>query len=374
MELIFIGTGIALLLYMIKVIYIKNWSKGISVEINLSESEVYPGDEVHLTEIITNDKWLPLPMINVKFAIDRNLVFSEMDMNTSVSDQCYKSEVFSILFYQKITRRIPFKCTKRGYYPIESVDVVSTDLFMDSILVIVIPMHQHITVYPEPINSDDVDIPYNRIMGTILAKRYTYEDPFEFRGIREYQTYDTMKSINWNASARTGELKVNVHDYTASQEVCILLNLEDEGIWEYEILKEKSISMACSLSYRLTLQGIGVSIISNGADKITGDQLCIESGSDEGHRNTIITGLSRIDLKKDMKEFAVLMEEQCKKVDKASMVVMISTCKKDKLQQEYNRFISEVAEGIWIFPVHPEMDCEFGKVNSSSIMKWEVPV
>lgn len=374
MDLIFIGIGMALLLYIIKKIYTKNWSKGISVEIKLSESEVYPGEEVLITEIITNNKWLPLPMIKVKFAIDKSLESSDVDMDINVSDKCYKSEVFSILFYQKITRRLPFKCTKRGYYPIDSVDVVSTDLFMDSVLATVFPMHQWITVYPEPINSEDVDIPYNRIMGAILAKRYTYEDPFEFLGIREYQTYDTMKSINWNASARSGELKVNIHDYTASQEVCILLNLEDEGIWEYEVLKEKSISMACSLSYRLTLQGIGVGIISNGADKITGDRLYIASGSDEGHRKTIITGLSRIDLKKGMKEFADLMEEQRRQMDKASMIVMISTCKKNKLQEEYKRFVSGFAGDVWICPVHPEMNCEFKKVDSNSIIKWEVPV
>ena len=35
------------------------------------------------------------------------------------------------------------------------------------------------------------------------------EDPFEYRGIREYQPYDDMRSVNWKATAKTGDLKVN---------------------------------------------------------------------------------------------------------------------------------------------------------------------
>jgi GTPase Era involved in 16S rRNA processing len=165
---------------------------------------------------------------------------------------------------------------------------------------------------------------------------------------------------------------VNVQNYTASQEVCILLNLEEEGILTYEILKEKSISMACSLAYRLTLQGIGVSMISNGADKITGESLCIESGSDEGHRNTIITSLSRIDLNIDKIDFTMLLEEKRRQLEKASMIVMISTCKKHKLQEEYHILTSDVIDGLWIFPVHHGMDQKFDKLNNGSVIHWEV--
>lgn len=372
MDLILIGIGIVLLLQWIKRIYSVMWSKGIHVTLAFSEQEVYPGDKVTLTEVVTNHKWLPLPMVKVKFAIDKSLEFIDMVQDVNVSDRCYKSEVFSLLFYQKITRRLPFTCRKRGYFTIDSLDLVSSDLFMVRVLAAVLKVEECITVYPKPIGYEEGNIPYNRIMGTLLSKRYDYEDSFEFRGIREYQTYDTMRAINWNASARTGDLKVNVYDYTASQEVLLLLNLEDEGIWKYEMLKEESISIAADLALRLTQQGILVSLISNGADKITRAPLFIGSGSDESHRKAIITGLSRIELNHDMTEFKDLMKEHRKKIEKTSMIVMISTCKKAELQKEYSQVVTNALKGVWIFPHHPDMNREFTKVNEDYIIPWEV--
>ena len=249
MSLIIIGIGIYIILLMVKRIYAKNWDKGLSVDITFSDSKVYPGSEIMLTETIVNSNWLPLPMINVKFAVDRELQFTSDVDNMTVSDKSYKCDVFSLLFYQKITRMLPFTCSKRGYYRIEDLDVVSTDLFMKNVVSVTIPVNQDLLVYPEPLDSEMLDIPYQRIMGTILTKRYTWEDPFEFKGIREYQSYDTMKHINWKASAKTGHLKVNTFENTSAQEVSIWLNVEDEGIWVYEDLKEKVINAVIPKKY-----------------------------------------------------------------------------------------------------------------------------
>lgn len=372
MDLILIGIGIILVLFCIKKVYAKIWSKGIEVNLSFSKTEAYPGEEVTLTEVISNHKWLPLPMLIVKFAIDRSLEFLEIDQDVNVSDQCYKSEIFSLMFYQRITRKLPFVCRKRGYFTIQSINLVSTDLFMNRVLATVLPIDQSITVYPKQIPFEEGNILFNRVMGTLLTKRYHYEDIFEFRGIREYQNYDTMRNINWNASARSGELKVNVHNYTASQEVLLLLNLEDEGIWKYDQLKEESISITASLALRLTEQGIGVSIISNGLEKHTKLPLSIDNGSDESHRIAILNALSRIELNQSMQDFALFIREHEEKIEHSSMIIMISTCKKVGLQEEYNRIVPDINKGMWIFPVHPDMDNKFTKVDQSHIYRWEV--
>lgn len=372
MSLIFIGIGIYWILVQAKRLYANKWNKGLNVNLELSASEVFPGDGIVITETIVNTKFLPLPMINVKFGIDRSLVFADSLDNTSVSDKSYKCDVFSLLFYQKITRKLPFTCTRRGYYYIDSMDIVSMDLFMKNVVSITHPVELGITVFPKPLSSECIDIPYNRIMGTILSQRYTYEDPFEFRSIREYQTYDTMRSINWNASARTGDLKVNVYEHTSCQEVCILLNLEDEGIWEYEELKEKSISMACSLAYRLTRQGVGVSIISNGVDTVTGQEIKIACGSDEGHRKTVVTQLARIDLKKKMREFAVVLAENHKEILAGVMPVMVSPCKKKNLQQTYGEITSACSDSMWILPVLSGMNGDMELYDVGKVIRWEV--
>ena len=101
-------------------------------------------------------------------------------------------------------------------------------------------------------------------MGAVEKNTYLNPDIFEFRGIREYDTHDTMNMINWKASARTGQLMVNQYKETMCQSVCILANVEPEGMLKQELLSETTISMASGLAQYLISQKINVSLISNG--------------------------------------------------------------------------------------------------------------
>lgn len=86
----------------------------------------------------------------------------------------------------------------------------------------------YLYVYPRYLNIDCLDVPFRKMIGTMTSRQFLYEDPFEFRGIRDYTSTDPMNSVNWTASARTGELMVNVHDSTSSQEAIIILNLKQK--------------------------------------------------------------------------------------------------------------------------------------------------
>ncbi len=372
MSLILMGISVCLILFIIKKIYIRNWHKGISAEIDISRENTFPGEELMLTETIINRKWLPLPMIQVKFEIDRSFVFGDEVVNVNVSDHCYKSDIFSLLFYQKITRKLPFTCTHRGYFTIEDINVVSTDVMMDTTLAKIFYVGKSITVYPAEVSCEEVEIPYRKIMGTVLTSRYAYEDPFEFRGIREYQTYDSLKDINWMASARTGELKVNIHGYTASRQVALLINLENDGIWEYEQLKEKSISMALSLACRLIEQGVAVSLLSNGRDKISGREVIIQSGCDENHKINIMTQLARIDLKKQPSDFETVIEKYRDELGKDALYCMISTSRRKELQLYYNDIAAGNEGSVWIYPYNTGFETCFDYINKAEIICWEV--
>ena len=372
MSLILMSIAVLFVIYIIRKIYIKNWSHGIEADIEVSKNTTFPGDELILTETVVNRKWLPLPMVTVKFEVDRSFVFGNEVVNTNVSDYSYKSDVFSLLFYQKITRNIPLVCTRRGYYKINRLDIVSTDVMMDKTLTTYFDIDKAVTVYPAEVLSDDIDIPYRRIMGTVLTRQYTYEDPFEFLGIRQYQTYDSLKDVNWTASAKTGELKVNVHAHTASQQVCILLNLENDGVWNYEDLKEKAISMACSLACRLTRQAVSVSLLSNGRDILTGNELVIEAGCDDGHRSSIMTALARIDLKKQSRDFEAVIEEHVKELGNDMIYCMISTSGRIPLQKYFVELTGGASDSMWIYPCHKSFERNFDYLGGMDVVCWEV--
>ena len=54
MSLILMGVSVLVVLFIIRKIYIKNWSKGIEADIEMSEDVTFPGEELILTETIVN--------------------------------------------------------------------------------------------------------------------------------------------------------------------------------------------------------------------------------------------------------------------------------------------------------------------------------
>ena len=120
-----------------------------------------------------------------------------------------------------------------------------------------------------------------------------------------------MNMINWKASARTGQLMVNQYKETMCQSVCILANVEPEGMLKQELLSEITISMASGLAQYLISQKINVSLISNGVetDGEKTDFLEVEEGGGLSHLNEINTVLAGIDLSKNANRFTDILEE-----------------------------------------------------------------
>lgn len=63
--------------------------------------------------------------------------------------------------------------------------------------------------------------------GVLEGRRGMVEDPFAFAGMREYDGTDPMNRINWKASARSGNLMVNLQNSTYSPRVACFVDVED---------------------------------------------------------------------------------------------------------------------------------------------------
>lgn len=372
MELVIMLAGAAIVYLAFEAIYRKLWLKGLSAEIGFSNDYITPGETTYLYEIVTNRKWMPLHFINVKFQLDRSISFKDENENSAISDKLYKNDLFSLMFYQKITRKIPVICKKRGYFTIDSIEIISSGLFMNDISSVTMPVETQLVVFPK--ESDiRIDVPFRKIMGSVLTNKYTYEDPFEFKGIRDYQIYDTMDKINWKATAKTGDLKVNLHDFTSSQEVCILLNLEDETMIKYENLLEESISIAASLIRYLVEAGVSTCVFSNGKDVITDENMEFYSGCGLNHINAINMGLARINLKRPVEDFFDLINCNSAKMPGNAIYVLISSCRNKKIRAMYNQIREKNSGSIWIVPHHAGMDLNSEESSHSDIISWEVP-
>ena len=198
--------------------YRRHWYRQVDVTLDFDRTSVYAGEQVELTEVITNRKKLPLPVLEVGFHTRKELVFQDTE-NTNVSDYIYKRDIFAVLGRQRITRKIPILCQKRGYYKVEEADITAFSLLYRKRYSQALTTNAAIYVYPAQVNVSETMTVCERMLGIMQCSRHLYEDPFTFRGIREYTTSDPMKTINWKASARRHELMVNVYQDERSQQI-----------------------------------------------------------------------------------------------------------------------------------------------------------
>lgn len=141
--------------------------------------------------------------MNVKFDIDRSFIFGQNDTNSMVSDKTYRNDVFSLLSNQKVTRRIAVECSRRGVFRLSAVEMVFPGAFMNEIMIHRSRLYSDITVFPKPADVKSLTDVNNMIMGELERRKYLSEDKFVFAGIRDYQSYDSVRDINWKAYART---------------------------------------------------------------------------------------------------------------------------------------------------------------------------
>lgn len=273
------------------------WQKNLKVTVSFANNHIFQGEQGELKEIIENRKWLPLSMLKVKFKADRHLDFGSAK-GSRTTDKYYRNDVFHIGGGEKVTRTLKFVGAKRGYYVIEGVDLIVADLLLSTNYMTSIPGRTELYVYPRPYDSEEMRSTLTRLNGEILVRRNLLEDPFEYRGIREYQPFDSMRTINWKATARTGELMVNRKNYTSLKVVRIFFNLQDDGILKKEDCVEASINIVAGLCNGFLRQGLSVSCYGNGCDLLTGRYVTISNKAGNNQMDFIYRTLARIDLEK----------------------------------------------------------------------------
>lgn len=372
MSIILMLCGVFFLYTLQAYYYSRKWSNALLVDISFTDSVVNEGGISSLTEVIVNRKFLPLTALQISFYVHRNLSFTEKE-NTITTDNNYRTDIFSVMSYEKIQRSIPFECKRRGYYRIEKMSVLSHDLFFKNKSALQMPVNTGLYVYPKPVDTTRLDVPFKKMMGTIITRRYAFTDPFEFRGIRQYMTGDSLKDVNWKASARTGEYMVNVHNYTSAQQVTILLNLSSDSKWRETDLFETSIRIAASYAERLISAGIPTKLVTNGIDIITKKSTVILHGAGSHHITAFKEALSRIDPEGETGDFLSYIEgEEITAQGSSTLYILVSSQQNQLLMEGYNRLCADAEGSQWIAPMHRDMDFLAERFAGTDAFKWEV--
>lgn len=357
-----IGVFAALLavLLVIRRAYNRACLEKVDVELSISAATATEGDELTLTEVVTNSKWLPLPWLAVKFQVDRELEFADMSAAV-VSDLYYRNDLFHILMHQKITRRLNFTCARRGYYAIRGLEVTGWDILMEKKYIRRFETSTRLTVYPRMLEMREAAALCTRIYGQMRAKFPIHPDPFSFRGIREYSPHDPVKNINFKASAKVNELMVNVREFSNARQVVLILDAERHPVWHNENHEERAIKIAATLAERMEAQNVPVAFVTNGKSVRSGAAAQIPEGRGAVHLRAILEALAYVNFAaKDPAPITETLEKIALSAEFEPEFLLISPYHCKATEAAYSRLQNAGARAAWIMPGEKPKDMNYG--------------
>lgn len=370
MELIVL-VGILIAVFLGEILYYRMHAlDNLSLKVDFSKTVADYGENIELIEVVENRKKLPLPFIILKFETPREIKFFDTEVNATTSDFIYREDMLTMKAFSKHTRRIKARCSKRGYYVFPRVGITTSDLFLLERFTKDFDNSAHLIVLPEIQKAGMMDILVSVTLSELQCRRTLLTDPFSLSGIREYGPNDPMKSINWKASAKTGELMVNQNASTCTQKVHIFLNLENYNPKGSTSLLEKAISLTYTYLFELEKLGIQSSLYTNGIDILSG--LPVVSENDPGAAEKRGIMLAGIDLKTSVLPFAEVVEKYVSSTDQNDFILVISPQFSDSFQM----FLADIKEIrpslLWLMPSYkttPEIHPVHGIADS--YMRWE---
>ncbi|MBW4080794.1 DUF58 domain-containing protein [Paenibacillus sp. S150] len=259
-----------LLMMFISAVYQRNALKKVSYTRYFSAQAVYEGDMVEMVEEISNGKLLPLPWLRLESSIAAGLEFGSQENLGISSGDIYQNHVslFFLRSYRHIKRTHRVRCGKRGLFRLDTATMTTGDLFGLSRSTRTFPLQLELMVYPVMADLYELPLPIHSWLGELPVKRWIVEDPFLTAGTREYSPGDSLGSINWKATARTGQMQVHKKDYTADSRLVICLNMEiSDSMWRTVTDVERielGIRYAATVADYAVGHGIETGFLSNG--------------------------------------------------------------------------------------------------------------
>lgn len=382
MEFVSAFIGLVLVYFLQRFLYRCFWNVNLKANLEFSKDRAVEGETLILKESITNRKILPIPMVNLKFKVSRYLRFKDSD-SREVTDYYNRNELFSLLMYQRITRRLSFQCTRRGVYEIKTASLVGSGLLLSEEYLDEIETDTRLIVYPRCVNMSLFHRRFETLLGNVATQRFINEDPFTFRGIREYSMGDPMKKINWKASAKTFDWKVNVHDFTVEQEMELYLNLQWESLSSESEILEESIRLAKTFCAEFHTMGLQLKLYTNGLHFETKEPVKVEHTEKEKFMELVNEGLAKIKIKEggnakiedefEAKDFCNLFGQQLMNSKQECYRVFISNYQHTDFQEMLGKLVKSGQKIIWILPVSDGKRPEYLlPVLENKVLLWDM--
>ena len=179
----------------------------------LNANRVFAGEDVQLTTQTTNNKFLPLPWIQINDELPKEVSARQGRIVASTDPtRSALTSVLSMSWYHRITRTYDIRCPNRGHFFIGPTRIRSGDLFGMHTREMRVEKDQTLTVYPRILPLRVSSMPSLEPYGDVRVKRRFLDDVTRPMGSRKYLSGDALRHIHWKATAHTGMLQTRIFE------------------------------------------------------------------------------------------------------------------------------------------------------------------
>jgi uncharacterized protein (DUF58 family) len=226
---------------------------------------------------------------------------------------------------------------KRGYYQVGPLYTSSGDILGLNPAERRQGLIEHLTVYPHIIPFTRLSLPSRSPQGTLRHHQPIFEDPTRVLSKRDYVAGDSLRRVDWKASAAVGRLQVKQFEPSIALETVVFLNLNRAEYPSNVCLDatELGIVITASLANWVTTQKQSVGLITNGQDPLEGDRPCspIPSRKGRGHLMRLLDLLARVQIG-DLLPFAELLRRESPHLPWGTTLLLITGQADDALFDE----------------------------------------
>lgn len=285
-------------------------------------------ERIHVDLRVKNKGWLPLPWLELRESLPVALV----------GPNNFQS-VISLGPRGEAHFDYTVEARKRGYYSIGPLSISTGDILglRDSLQAVM--SEEHLVVYPKIIPFTSINIPSYSPQGTLRHRLPLFEDPTRTFGKRGYLSGDSLRRVDWKASASAGHLQVKVFEPSIALETCIVLNLNSEDYYYRSRIdaSELAIVIAASIANWIIEKKQTVGLAVNGRDPLVRDGKPQPIPPRKGKRHLIrlLETLARVEMDEKATLIPVLQQQRYQLEWGTSLIVITGKAGEELLNELY---------------------------------------
>jgi len=227
------------------------------------EPNAFLGEDVTVRLVVRNRGWLPIAWLRLYESLPVELAIpNAVNQVITLGSHGQSAVIYNLKSY------------KRGYYSIGPLFTSTGDLLGLSLEQQQQGDIDHLTVYPKIIPLTRPNLPSRSPQGTLRSYQPIFEDPSRVISKRDYVVGDSLRRVDWKASAVLGRLQVKQYEPSIALETAIFLDMHNSDYDHHFRIDsiELAVVVAASLANWVIAKKQAIGLVTNGVDQLDASQ------------------------------------------------------------------------------------------------------